>query len=242
MLPQIKTASTTASTDLIAPETQELVPAYVYRCASPIASELPLLDNANPGEILALISGYKANFEQRSDLYRVLEGFYVADQTGPAFRFYDQLSGASREQGAQLALERIFLGDDIQDDVLRREMVPEPMFYQMLVVTFADARIIIDSRVIRDPLEIMYALEEDPDLAPCVIEISGEQDDPTLIAKARRYVEIVRSLLQERQRPESLHLDLRLGSEHTVSAILNGDVATPNLLEIVKLLSKSAAA
>lgn len=146
-------------------------------------------------------------------MYRALEGFYVADETGPKYKFYDQLAGASQELGARLALERIFLGNDIQDDVLCRRMVAEPMLYQMLVVTFADARIILDSDVIRHPFEIMDALEEDPDLAPCVIEIFGEQDDTTLMAKATRYVEIVRSLLQERERPESLGLDLRLGSE-----------------------------
>ncbi len=82
----------------------------------------------------------------------------------------------------------------------------------MLVITFADAKILIDYKVIKDPDEIMEDLDEGPDLAPCVIEIFGEKDGGAMIAKAERYLEIFRLSIPEIGRPESLDLDLRLGS------------------------------
>ena len=137
-----QTGLTDFAMDLDAPRS-EPYPAHV-RCAPYTRRpDLAPLDTAAPGDIVAIVAGYHAQFEE-GDMERHLEGVYVAGDTGPTFAFYDQLTGASRDRAARVALDRLFLGDDIRGEVVDWNMVECELYYQVAVVTFAEARVLIN--------------------------------------------------------------------------------------------------
>lgn len=199
--------------DFVEDEVPVRIPAYVLRRDCMLAPDMPVHYDAKPGDLVAMMNSYRASFEDRDDLDRTLDGFGIIGDTGLMFEYYDELTGRTRDRAARIAVDYLFLNRDVHGFVLGHEMVCDPVLHQLLVITFADARILIDQKVVEDPDEIVEDLEGNPDLAPCVIEIFGEADDEAMIAKAERYLEIFRLSIPEMGRPQSLDLDLRLGSE-----------------------------
>lgn len=148
-----------------------------------------------------MVSGYKAAFEDRPDLSRHLEGFYVAGDPSPAFVFFKNLIGEPRDMAARIALTNLFLNCDVHWEAVDWNMVECELCYQINVVTFADARVLFNIDMLRDPILVSEAIDYIPDFAPCVIEIFGDHDEYTCIKIATRYLEMVRNMLPAHERP-----------------------------------------
>lgn len=186
-------------------------PAYV-RCAPRRLPDLALLPTAVRGQIVALVAAYHAKFEE-GDMERYLNGFYVVGDTGPNFSFYEDLPGATQGQAARIALAELFLGHDIRDEVATWNMVETELCYQVTVVTFAEARVLLNNDLIQDPGMIRDHLEMDPSAAPCVIEVFGDHDTNICLAKAEQCLEVVRRLLPPGVRPEAGFCKLHVAND-----------------------------
>jgi hypothetical protein len=155
---------------------------------------------AEEGEVFAVVAGYLADFEQRNDLLRVLEGFWVRESAGDQHRFYEDLSDRARDRAARFALEALYIGPDVHREVLEYGMVPNTGYYQMQVITFADARILFWSALLRGGAD-EHALEDLIDegclheVRPLVVEIWNPVDEAEMVARARRRLGLLHALL-----------------------------------------------
>jgi hypothetical protein len=166
----------------------------------PRISNIPTPEAAEEGEVFALVAGYLADFEQRNDLLRMLEGFWGREGNGDRHRFYEDLPEGARDRAARFAFETLYIGPDVHGDVIDYGMVPNTEFYQMQAVTFADARILFWSGLLRGGTD-GYALEELIDegrldeVQPLVVEICNPVDEAEMVDRARRRLGLLDALL-----------------------------------------------
>lgn len=163
-------------------------------------SNFPTPEAAEEGEVFAVVGGYLADFDRRDDLLRFLEGFWVRESGGNRHRFYEDLPDRARDRAARFALETLYIPRDVHREVHEYDMVPNTEYYQMQVVTFADARIIFWSGLLRGGAgehELEELIDDGclPEVWPLVVEIYNPVDEAEMADRARRRLDLLDALL-----------------------------------------------
>lgn len=190
------TASPTSEPSGYRPADYLPFPALVRRVPWRETALLTPLDTASPGDIVAMTALYLGYYEETDGVERRLEGFYVMGDEGPRFAWYDELP-PERDHGlaARLAVEHLYTGCGVDDDVTTYNLVPDTTNYACFAVTFVDMRCLFDSEMFKDPEFLHDQLEDDPEVTPCLIEVFGDGTDAEILVRVEHRLEIIRRLL-----------------------------------------------
>ncbi|WP_432257094.1 hypothetical protein [Limimaricola sp. AA108-03] len=186
--------------------------ARVWRCMGAAQWNFPPLEEAQPGDIIGMMSHHTARFFDSTGLERHLEGFLVSKDDEVVFSCYANLpEGGLKERAARFALEHLYMAEHVHGDVVRYKMTAKNDYddYRICVVIFARARVLFDMAMIDDPDSIREDAEDCPMPWSCIIELYDLDDDTPVIPKAERYLEIVRSILPLQQRALWPSLDIK---------------------------------
>jgi len=163
---------------------------------------LTALDAAQPGDLVAMIGGFRADFETGGGLETVLEGFLVAGEKGLKLVSYYDVPERNADSAAHLVAEQLFLQETPHKMVVDFNMVDLPVGYQLQTVQFTDAVLYISMEW------ILGWIEEDTghELHPVVFEMAAAtnmEEAQACVAKARRYLDIVHQMLPEQHRNQT---------------------------------------
>lgn len=164
-----------------------------------VSRHLAPLDRAVTGDLVAMIGGYYANFEERTDLKVRFEAFYVQGEDGLEVAFYHEVPARSADHAAHLVAETLFLAAQPHRVVLGFNMVEYPEFYELHTIDFADARLYVNTEWLSGRVD-NEALEE---IRPIVFEMAAASDleeARNCVAKAQRYLDVVRHMLPDHLR------------------------------------------
>lgn len=175
------------------------ITALVLPCFKPATRLLPRPEQAAARDIVGMVAGYFADFEQLKELQRMLQGFYMQTADGPAPRFYEEIpddEGCTRMIASRLALEYLYLCPAIHGTILDYGLTPGSRLYRAHAVTFADARILFWSGMLTGcTTNDSLGWKEAPNKRSLLVEVPCSLHEAEALALAERRVALFRRLL-----------------------------------------------
>lgn len=153
------------------------------------------LDSAIPGDLIAMVAGFTAEFETRDGLIKELEGFYVQGADRLEIALYSKVPARQAAHAAHLVAEDLFLSGHPHNFIHNFNMVDCTDGYQIQSIHFADAVLYISTAWLLGWLDCEEINEK---LCPVVFEMPAVFDLQQAEAnaeKARKYLEIVEKTL-----------------------------------------------
>ena len=181
------------------PASPASITALVSRCTLPFIDLLPCPEHAAVGDVVGLVTCFRASVERRKVLEPPLEGALVQTPHGPAVRSCWQIAGRTKAGlvVSKLSLDHLSPRPDIHD-IVTDDMAPIRPSNLAEVVAFADARITLRSAALTC---VAGGDADDRDgglnmRRPLVVEVPVGLGEAEALALAERRVSLVRQLLR----------------------------------------------
>lgn len=179
---------------------------HVPRYLAPItlAPQITPLNEATPGDIVAMVSYLRGNVDLFPSHEHSLQAFIVQGKDRLEIAFYQDLAGRAATQAARLIAEQLFANHGLHDLVLDCDLVPNVEAYELYRVHFADAILTFEATWLRGDLE--DDVENMENINPVVIEmgqVSDRASAEACVTKTRRYLETLRRMLPDDLRDQA---------------------------------------